>query len=460
MTLSVLASRHGRAGRPRRGGLFWHRDFRLFWIGQTASKLGSSVTSIALPLVAVATLDASTFEVATLSAAVWLPWLLIGLPAGAWVDRFPRRPVMVSCDLASLVLFLSVPVAAWMHQLTLVHLFAVAVGAGTASVFFHTAHQVYLPSLLDRRHVGEGNAKLHATEEAAHIGGPGVAGVVAQVAGAVNALLIDVASFAVSAICLLSMRHRESTVAKEPHRSLRRDIGEGVRFVARDPFLRVLAVFGASSNIGLIGYQAILVVFLVREVGVSPGVVGALAAAPGVGGIAGAVAATALARRFGSARTLVAAEMGGAPFGLLIPLTTPHGLAFAAVGGLLIGAGVAIGNVLKGTFRQTYTPHEMLGRTTVSMQLVNYGTIPFGALLGGGLGATLGVRPAMWIMAVGVALAPLALLVGPMKRSRDFPDHPGQDRAADGPGGDDEGRPEQGPAGLRRASAQSRASLR
>lgn len=426
MTAAGLAPPRTPGARRRAGGLFWHRDFRLLWIGQTTSKLGSSVTSVALPLVAVATLDASTFQVALLSAAAWLPWLLIGLPVGAWVDRLPRRPVMLACDLIALLLFLSVPVAAWLGRLTFGHLLAVAIGAGAVSVCFQTAYQVYLPSLLTRHDVAEGNAKLQATEAAAQVGGPGVAGLITQLAGAVDALLVDVASFLGSALCLLAIRSREVGPRRARHDStLRQDIDEGVRFVVRDPYLLVLTVFGAVSNIGLMGYQAILVVFLIREVGVSPGVVGALTAATSLGAVLGASSATALARRFGSARSLVAAELGAAPFGLLIPLTAPGArLALTVAGGFAIAAGVAVGNVLKGSFRQTYTPHNLLGRVTVTMQLVNYGTIPIGALLGGVLGTAFGVRPAMWLVMSGLALTGLILLAGPLHRHRDLPDRP------------------------------------
>jgi Na+/melibiose symporter-like transporter len=403
--------------------LLRHRDFRLLWIGQTTSTLGSSVTSVALPLVAVATLDASTFQVALLSAASWLPWLLIGLPVGAWVDRLPRRPVMIACDLAALLLFLTVPVAAWLGRLAIDHLLAVALGAGTAAVVFQTAYQVYLPTLLDRDDIAEGNAKVQATQAAAQVGGPGLAGLITQVAGAANALLADAGSFLASLLCLLSIRAREPRPRRaRPDSTLREEIGAGIRFAARDPFLRVLTVFGAVSNIGLVGYQAILVVFLVREVGVSPGLVGGLTAATSLGGVLGAASATALARRLGSARALLLAELGAAPFGLLIPLTTPGaGLAFTVVGGFAVGTGVAVGNVLKGSFRQTYTPHALLGRVTVSMQLVNYGTIPLGAVLGGALGTALGVRPALWSITGGLALSGLILLTGPLRRHRDLP---------------------------------------
>jgi predicted MFS family arabinose efflux permease len=410
----------------RRAGLWWHRDFRLLWIGQTTSRLGSSVTSLVLPLVAVATLGASTFQVALLDAAIWFPWLVIGLPAGAWVDRLPRQPVMVVCDLVSLLLFLSVPVAWWSGALTIGQLLTVALLAGTAAVFFQTAYQVYLPALLDRDRVVEGNARLQASEAAAQVTGPGLGGLIAQTFGAVLGLLADAASFLVSAVCLLSIRAREPRGAKEAEQtSVRREIAQGLRFVAADPYLRVFTVFGAASNLALIGYQSILVVFLVRVVGVRPGTVGILLAAASLGAVIGAAGATRVARRFGTARGLLLCELVCAPFGLLLPLTGPGPrLAFAVVGIGVVAVGVAVGNVIKGSFRQTYTPHQLLGRVTVSMQLLNYGTMPAGALIGGALATAIGIRTTMWVMMGGAVLATLTLLAGPIRRHRDLPDHP------------------------------------
>ncbi|PWU59709.1 MFS transporter, partial [Micromonospora globispora] len=290
----------------RRGGLFRHRDFRLLWTGQTVSSIGSNVTTVALPLVAVAVLDATTFQVAVLTAAAWLPWLLVGLPAGAWVDRLRRRPVMILCDLVSAVLFLSVPAAALLGLLTIGQLLAVALGSGLARAFFETADQVYLPTLLGPEEVPEGNAKLQATQTASYVVGPGLAGLVAQLAGALTALLLDAVSFLVSAACLWRIR----TVERRPRRpdgpsSLRREVAAGIRFVAGDPYLRVMAVYGAASNIGLVGYQAVLVVFLVRTAGLPPGLVGLLIGLASLGGIVGATIATTLARRVGTARAML-----------------------------------------------------------------------------------------------------------------------------------------------------------
>ncbi|MGC4750625.1 MFS transporter [Micromonospora sp. DT201] len=408
------------------GGLLRHRDFRLLWAGQTVSSVGSNVTTVALPLVAVSVLNAGTFQVAVLTAAAWLPWLLIGLPVGAWVDRLPRRPVMVVCDLLCAVAFLSVPLAAVLDRLTVVHLLVVALSAGAARVFFETADQVYLPVLLRPEQLPEGNAKLQATQTTSYVVGPGLAGLIAQLTGAIAALVLDALTFLLSAAFLLRIRTVEPRVRRvDRSRSLRRDIAEGLRFVARDPYLRVLTVFGAASNIGLTGYQAVLVVFLVRELRLEPGLVGALVGVMSVGGIIGALLATTVARHCGTARALLLGATLTGPPALLIPLAAPGvGLIWPALGGVLIGLGVAIGNVVKGAFRQAYTPHHLLGRVTVSMQLLNYGTIPLAAVLAGAIGAGCGVDTAIGVMTAWLAFTPLILLIGPIRRRRDLPAAP------------------------------------
>ncbi|MFF5085124.1 MFS transporter [Actinoplanes sp. NPDC000266] len=398
------------------------RDFRLLWLGQSTSRFGSAVTAIAMPLVAVGVLGASTFQVALLPAAVWLPWLLVGLPAGVWVDRLPRRPVLIACDAVSLVLFVSVPIAASLHALTMAHLLGVALLAGTASVFAETASPVYLASLLSPDRLADGNARLQGSEAAAQVAGPGVGGLVAQAFGAVTGLLVDAVSFLVSIACLLALRHREPPRPAAPRRAVRSEAAEGLRFLAHDPYLRTMAAFGAAGNLALTGYQSILVVFLVREIGADPGTAGLVVAAMSCGGLLGALAAGAMARRFGTAYGMVACQAGAAPFALLIPLAGPGPrLAFAVVGGVVAGAGIVAGNIIKDSFRQLYTPRPLLGRVITAMQLVNYGAIPLGALLGGSLGVTLGLRPTLWLMAASLVLATTILLTSPIRTHRDLP---------------------------------------
>ncbi|MBO0840611.1 MAG: MFS transporter, partial [Sciscionella sp.] len=254
-------------------GLLRQRDFRLLWVGETTSKLGSAVTMVALPLVAVISLHANTFTVSALEAAAWLPWLLIGLPAGAWVDRLPRRAVMITCDVLSAVLFASVPIAAWLGWLSIGQLLAVALLTGVCTVFFQTSYQVYLPTVVRESELTEANAKLLGSESAGQVVGPGLGGLLAQLFGAVFGLLVDALSFVVSAFCLLRIRASEALPAKEKRAPLHREIGEGLRFVFHDPYLRTLVIYAGASNLVSNGFMAVMVPFLVRDIGLAPGLV-------------------------------------------------------------------------------------------------------------------------------------------------------------------------------------------
>jgi predicted MFS family arabinose efflux permease len=418
----------GDVGTPRRrGGLWWARDFRLLWIGETTSNLGSAVTRVAMPLVAVVTLQASTFTVSLLTAFTWLPWLVIGLPAGAWVDRSARRPIMLVCDAVSLALLASVPVAAWFGLLTIGQLLVVALVIGAANVFFATAYAAYLPAVVGPDDLAEANAKLQGSESAAGVVGPGIGGAIAQAFGAVLGLLADAVSFGVSAVCLLRIRATEAARAARTRArpSLRREIVDGLRFVARDPYLGVACGYAAASNLAHNMLEAVVVVFLVRTVGVSPGTVGVLMATLGCGGVVGALAATAVARRFGTARGLLLCELCTAPFALLVPLTgRGAGLVWFVAGMMVVSAGIVAFNVIFGSFRQRYCPPETLGRVVACARFVNYGAIPLGALVGGALGTVLGIRETVWIAAAAGALSVTILLPGPLRRRRDLPARP------------------------------------
>jgi MFS family permease len=412
-------------GASARGGLLRrHRDFRLLWCGETAGKFGASVTGVAMPLVAVSVLHAGTFEVGLLSAAAWFPWLAIGLPVGVWVDRLRRRPIMMAAAAASLVLFFAVPVAARLGLLSIGLLLTVALLTGTAAVFFQTAYSAYLPSILRTEDQAEGNAKLHGSASAAQIAGLGSGGLIAQLAGAVNGMVANAATFAISLICLTGIRHREPrrTKAERQAKGLVSEVGEGLRLVGGDPWLRTLTLFGAASNLALMGYQSIQVVFLVRCVGLPAGAVGGLIAATSVGGVVGAFFARRFADRVGTARAMLLFEVGFAVFALLIPLTVGGaGVLLYVTGGFCVAAGVVAGNVIKSSFQQRYCPAELLGRLTASSAFLNYGTIPLGALLGGVLGTALDIRTAMWITTAGVPLAGLILVFSPIRRARDLP---------------------------------------
>ena len=414
------------AHRAPERSLFRQADFRRLWIGETTSALGSSVTGVALPLVALTTLHAGVLAVSLLNAAAWLPWLLVGLPAGAWVDRLPRRPVMLACDAVSMVLFASVPAAAAFGLLTFPQLLVVALLAGTAKVFFSTAYRAYLPAVVADSRLVDANARLQGAESAAQVAGPGMGGALAQLLGPATGMLADAASFAVSLACLrrITAPERRPLPARRP---LRSEIGEGLRFVQRDRLLRLLMVFGGAANFVLTGFGAIEVAFLVREVGLGSAAVGALLATVSVGGVIGALVAPALARRFGTARALIGCKAGTTPAGLLIPLTHPGGgLAFFVVGVSVPVAGIVAGNVISGGFFQAYCPPELMGRISTTMQVVNFGAIPLGAVCGGLLADAVGFRPALTLLFGGLVAASLILLRAPVRSRRDLPTRAGE----------------------------------
>ena len=412
--------------RRRGGNLLGHRDFRLLWFGQTISDVGTSVSIVVVPLVAVVYLHASAFEVGLLSALEWLPWLLIGLPAGVWVDRSRRRPMMIWCDVVRTALVASIPVAAAFDVLSIAQLIAVAFTTGLATVLFQVAYQAYLPALVDHADLAEGNAKLQGSQAAAGIIGPGIGGLLAQALRAPFALVVDAASYLVSAVALRAIVAPEPDPDVAPDRSVRRDIAEGARFVLHDPYLRTLTISPALGNFFFIGYEAVAVLFLIRTVHVSSGTVGLLMSAAAVGSIVGAALARPIGRVVGTSRALWGSIVLSAPFGLLIPLTSPGaGLACFVAGSFVMFTGILIYNVTISAFRQGYCPPAILGRVVATMRFVLFGSMPLGALLAGVLAQGLGPRDALWILLGGnVVLPAIVLLSSPLIATRDLPTGP------------------------------------
>ncbi|WP_305782509.1 MFS transporter [Symbioplanes lichenis] len=410
----------------REPGVLRDAAFRRLWAGMTISKFGSSIAAVATPLIAVQVLDASAFAVSLLTAAAWLPWLLVGLPAGAWIDRVARRPVMLAADLASALVVVSVPIAAALGVLGMTHLIVVAMLLGVASVFFTVAWTAYLPAMFDKGHLVGANSVLQATESAAQVAGPAVGGVLVAAVSAVAGLIADAVSFVLSALFLWRIPRPEKRVPRPERRPrLTEDIATGIRWLARDRYLRNLTVHGAAANLFLTGINALIVVFLVREAGIGTTGVGVLLAVSSLAGVGAATAVPVLSRRVGDARSMVLCKSLAGVAALLLPLTgTGAGLTAFVAGMAGIGFGVVAGNVLAGSFRQAYCPPRLLGRVLTGMQFVNYGTIPLGAVLGGATAAVAGVRGAITIMAVGYALSAVILLLGPFARRRDLPTAP------------------------------------
>jgi Na+/melibiose symporter-like transporter len=413
--------------RRRLGGLLWNHNFRLFWLGETTSTAGSAMAVVAMPLTAVLVLHASTLVVGLLQATAWLPWLLIGLPAGAWVDRLRKRPIMLACDAIAFVLFASVPIAAWTGVLTTAQLVLVALLAGSAKVFFATAYSPYLRLLVSAADRPEANAKLQGSASAAEVAGPGLGGLAAQLLGAVSGMFVNALTFAYSAYCLtrISVKEPKPTVQAQQRTSLRTEIGEGIRFIIHDPYLRIMTLYAGAGNFGDAIMESIVIVFLVRTVGLGAGVAGGLVAAISLGGVIGAAVSVRIGRRFGTARGMLLCGVLASPFALLIPFTRPGpGILLFLAGGVVYVTGIVGANVMMASFTQTYVPAHMLGRNSATANLVVQGTLPLGALAGAIIGQEAGPRTAMWVSAIFITLSAGIFFIGPIRHQRDLPAAP------------------------------------
>lgn len=408
--------------------------FLRLWAAETVSHLGSGITAFALPIVAIRLLDAGAFEVALLNLADFLPFLLIGLVAGAIVDRLSRRMVLVAGDFGRAALLLLIPLSYLLGTLSLPLLVAIGFSVGVLTVFFDVAYQSYLPSLIPRESLVEGNSKLELSRNAAGLLGPGIAGIVIAAVRAPIAIVLDALSFLLSGALLLSIRTRnEEANAGDQERnskrgdgsSLRSDIVAGVRFVFRNPALRTIGATTATSNLFSTMANTLLFLFAIRELKMSEALVGAAFTISGIGGLVAAAAADRISKRLGVGRTiLIMAPLAG-PFTALVAAGQQGAdvlnvALIAAAGFVGLGSGT-IYNINQVSLRQAITPEPMQGRMNATMRWFVWGTIPIGALLGGALGEAIGIRETI---AIGGALATLAfipLLFGPVPRVRTMP---------------------------------------
>jgi MFS family permease len=397
------------------------RDFRGLFLADTASQAGAQVLVLALPLVAVSALHASAVQLGVLAACQTVAFVVIGLPAGALVDRLRKRVVMIVSDGARALALVSVPVAWWLDALTIYQLCAVAVVLGVFTVFFDVAYQSYLPHLVERERLVEGNSALEVVRTVAQLGGPSAGGYLIQFLTAPFALVATVAGFAWSALLLTTIRRPEAR--QEPRRArLVKEITEGVRFVLGHRLLRRIAGCTATANLFSALAQPMILLLLARELGLGAGTIGLLMAAGGLGGLIGALVTARLVRLLGQGPTMWLAIAVPAPLMFVLPwLAADWRLALFALQELALGAGTVAYNVTQLSFRQTITPEPLLGRMTATVRFFVWGTLPVGGLLGGVLGEVIGVRNTLLVAACGSCLAFLWVITSPMRTMRELP---------------------------------------
>lgn len=413
-----------RIARQRRG-LWSHGDFLKLWSAETISQLGTQVSNLALPLVAILVLDASAFAVSALVTIEFLPFILFSLPAGVWVDRLRRKPILVAGDLGRAALLASVPLAYLADAITIWQLYVVGFGVGVCTVFFDVAYMSYLPSLVERDRLVEGNSKLEISRSAAQIGGPGLAGTLVSLFTAPYAVLVDAISYAGSALFLFGIRKPEPlpvAAAGAARPSMLRDVREGLGYVLGNRHLRAIAACTGTSNLFGSMVFAILLVYAVRTLDMSAGLIGIVLALGNVGTLAAALVSSRVIARLGAGPTIIASAMTFGPAMLLLPAAPASFPApFLVASMLLTGFGGVVYNITQGSFRQAITPEQMQGRMNSVMRFVVWGVMPLGSLAGGALGSWIGLRETMWLAAIGGSFTFLPLLLSPVRTLREMP---------------------------------------
>jgi predicted MFS family arabinose efflux permease len=394
------------------------------WVGQSVSEIGSAITLVALPLTAVLALKASVFEVGLLSSATTLPFLLIALPAGLIVDRIPKRRLMIGCDMARMLIIGSVPVAYALHQLTLAQLYGVALTSGILTVFFDVAYQSYVPYLVGREQLLDGNGKIGATQSFAQVAGPGLGGALYGLLKA-GAMTANAASYGVSWLALLMIRTRElppQPRADAAPTSLRTELLAGLMFVVRHPILRKIAACTATANLfGTMAF-ALEIIFMVRVLHIHAGYTGLIIAIGGMGGVLGGICSKPIGRLVGTARIIWVAMLGFGFLGLLVPLAEPGWrLVLLPIGIFMFSLAAVLYNIAQLSYRQSICPPELLGRMNAAIRWIVWGTLPLGGFVGGLLGSHIGVRPTIWLGVAGAWAAGFWLLASPLRSMRDIP---------------------------------------
>jgi MFS family permease len=413
----------------RKRTLLGHRDFLMVWSAATVSVVGSQVTLIAVPFIALTMLQASVFEVSLLAAVEMLPFLLFTLPAGAWLDRVRRRPVLIAADIVRGCALLTVPAAYVGHNLTLDQLYVVAFVTGSATAFFDVADQSYLPVILERDDLVEGNARLQVSYSIAQIGGPTLGGNLIAIVAAPIAIAIDALTFFVSGAFLSAVRRREAKPERRTDAAgrpvpMRHEIADGLHYVLGNPLLRPIAVCTGASNLFAAALFGIFPVLLWNELKLPPAFYGSVMGVASIGFLVGAATSDRVTRMLGIGPTIVFAATVGPPAFLLM-VATPADLPVAAVtlgvGWFVAGLAQVLFNVAQVSLRQAITPPEFQSRMNATMRFIVWGTIPIGFIAGGVLATILPVRVALVIAALACTTSFLPVWFSPLRHLDGLP---------------------------------------
>ncbi|HET7571109.1 MAG TPA: MFS transporter [Gaiellaceae bacterium] len=409
------------------GGLWSHADFLKLWTGQTISEFGSSVSALAIPWLAGAGLHASPLEFSLLTVLGFLPFILFALPAGVWVDRLRRRPILIVGDSARALLLGYIPVAWALGILTIGQLLVLQFVIGIFTVFFDVAYQSYLPSLVTREQLVEGNSKLQSTAASAGVVGPGIAGVLIGALTAPYAIVVDAASFVLSTAFMIPIRAQEEVpehAEDAPRPKMLPELKEGLAWVVRHRHLKWIAACTGSSNFfGMIS-MSIGLLYMQRVLDMSAFWAGVVFAGYGIGSIVGAVTTTKLQRAFGVGPMIWMPAVLFGVGGFAFPLA-PHGNVAVPVllaSTLVVGFGGMAYNITQVSYRQAITPQRLQGRMNASMRWIVWGTMPIGSILGGALATATSMHLALWVGAIGGGFTFLPVLLSSVRSIAEMPE--------------------------------------
>ena len=414
-----------RTPREQRPLVLRNANFRGLWISSTAGIFGTSVAAVALPLIAAVELDASNFAVAALSGVGFLPWLLFGLPIGALVDRYRRKPLVMAALVIRIAVLMTLPVTFWLDRLSVLQLFVVSFLSGLAAVFSMLAESALVPLAVKREELIEGNGLMTGSAASADAVGRGLGGWLTGAWGASNSLLLQVAASTVSLASVASLKVQETRTASDNPGAARifRDMGEGLRYSFSTAPLRTILLVGALWNLGGAIVVSLMVILVVRTLGESGAMLGFLTASTALGGTLGGLTVKRVTQRWGSGTvwrfSMVPAAAG---YASLLLMTPGWGMVPGFVGLFLAGYAISMNVVVSTSFRQRVCPPGMLGRLGSASRMVTWGMLAIAGVIGGVLVESLGIRAAV-LVGLGIAfLAPAAAAFGPLRGIRDLED--------------------------------------
>lgn len=411
---------------PRPSGALWsHAGFMRLWAAQTVSSLGARITREGLALASVLTIDARPWQLGILAALALGPGLLVGLVAGGFVDRSPKRRIMIGSDLARTAVLATVPVAAWLHVLSMNQLYVVALAMGALSVLFNIADRAYLPHLVAREHLMEGNTKLSTTDSLAEIGGPALAGTLVQLLTAPFAIAVNAGTYLFSAVFLFAIKEREDLTDEHKTRAtMLSDLRAGFAAYLGNPLIRPLMLMAALNPLFGGVFSALYIIFAIRTLKLDPWLLGLIIGVGGVASLVGTWMSPWMVRRFGIGRTIAYGYLIAGVSAICVPLAAaPTWFAVLMLTtAQLFGDSFAVaGMIPSSSLQQSVIPRRLLGRAGAAMSVASSAPAVVGALLGGAAGSLLSPRLALLLAAAGIAVTPLLALFSPLPKLREIP---------------------------------------